>query len=163
MKKKAVQGVSSETEVASPLQSPRKASEDFRSAPHARITPDNITTLAQGEVFVFGSNTAGRHGKGAAKTALKWGALMGEGFGHWGRTWAVPTLTYPGFRKRSLASIAKDVDIFIEAAKAGHFKFLVTEVGCGLAGFDHKEIAPMFAACVDLQNVALPRKFWRVL
>lgn len=130
---------------------------------NARTTPDHITHLQPGEVFVFGSNTRGIHGKGAAKTALKWGAMMGEGFGHYGRTFAIPTLIYPGFRKRSLEAIKKDVEVFTDVAKAGHFMFLVTEIGCGLAGFSHKEIAPMFTGCVDLPNVTLPAKFWRVL
>jgi len=157
-------GVPDEASVGLSAASPQPSASGLSaSIPHARITPDNITALAPNEVFVFGSNTAGRHGKGAAKTALKWGALMGEGFGHWGRTWAIPTLIYPGFRKRSLAAIAKDVEIFTEAAKAGQFHFLVTEIGCGLAGFDHKEIAPIFLDCVSLANVSMPRKFWRIL
>lgn len=128
-----------------------------------RITPDNITELKPREVFVFGSNTAGRHGKGAAKTAMKWGAKYGEGFGHWGRTFAIPTLNYPGFTRRSIQVIQRDVEIFTDVARAGQFRFLVTEIGCGLAGFDHKTIAPMFAGCVGLKNVTLPKKFWRVL
>jgi len=128
----------------------------------SRITPDIITELAPGEVFVFGSNTAGRHGKGAAKTAMKWGAMYGEGFGHHGRTFAIPTLR-GDFQKRDLRNIQEDVEIFTDVARAGHFRFLVTEIGCGLAGFDHKEIAPMFRGCVDLPNVTLPRKFWRIL
>lgn len=129
---------------------------------NGRITPDNITDLKPGEVFVFGSNTAGRHGKGAAKTALKWGAIYGEGFGHWGRTFAIPTLDHR-LRKRSLDAIAEDVSILIDAAKAGQFTFLVTEIGCGLAGFSVKEIAPLFADAVHVPNIHLPARFWHIL
>ena len=89
--------------------------------------------------------------------------MMGEGFGHWGRTFAIPTLIYPGFRKRSLQAIQKDVEVFTQAAAYGHHRFLVTEIGCGLAGFTAKDIAPFFAGCVDLPNVTLPASFWRVL
>lgn len=126
-----------------------------------RTTPDFITELRDNEVFVFGSNTAGRHGKGAAKTAMKWGAKYGIGEGLQGNTYALPTVNASITNKLSLEKIKKCVDNFIECAKQNPDKiFLVTEVGCGLAGWTVKDIAPLFENTVDIENIYLPKKFW---
>lgn len=128
-----------------------------------RITPENITKLEPGQVFVFGSNERGRHGKGAAKTALKWGARMGEGHGHSGWTYALPTVRVPG-DPLPISKVALNVDRFIAYAKNNpDLTFLVTEVGCGLAGFAVKEIAPLFADAAHYPNVWLPARFWHKL
>ena len=128
-----------------------------------RTTPENITKLEPGQVFVFGSNEQGRHGKGAAKTALKWGAKYGEGHGHYGSTYALATVWVPG-RKLDIPRLTLHVQRFIAYAKdSPDLTFLVTEVGCGLAGFAVKEIAPLFADAIHIKNIHLPARFWHKL
>jgi hypothetical protein len=123
-----------------------------------KFTPENITELQKNEIFVFGSNEAGRHGAGAAKLAFdKFGAEWGNGIGMQGQTYAIPTkdfdiITLP------LDIIKQYVDEFLEFAKYNsEFIFLVTQIGCGLAGRTPKEIAPMFKLHSD--NVILPQVF----
>lgn len=129
-----------------------------------RITNDHITKLNPNEIFVFGSNTAGRHGKGAAKTAMGWGAVYGQGEGLQGHTYGIPTVNASITGKLSLDKIQGYVDNFISFAKSQpHMVFLVTEIGCGLAGWEVKDIAPLFRGAVDVGNIHLPKKFWRVL
>lgn len=129
-----------------------------------RITEDKITKLNPNEIFVFGSNTAGRHGKGAAKTAMGWGAVYGQGEGIQGRTYGIPTVNAAITNKLNINKVQKYVDKFIEYAKE-HPKniFLVTEIGCGLAGFEVKDIAPLFKNAIEVENIHLPLKFWRIL
>jgi hypothetical protein len=125
----------------------------------SRITPF-ITDLKNNEVFVFGSNESGRHGKGAAKTAMRWGAKYGQAEGLQGKTYGIPTVNASISNKLSLSKIKKYVDNFIEFAKQTPDKvYLVTEIGCGLAGWTIKDIAPLFKEAVPLQNVYLPKKF----
>jgi hypothetical protein len=131
-----------------------------------RITPDNITSLEEEEIFVFGSNLAGRHGAGAARAALQWGAVMGEGIGHFGQTYAIPTKDALVLRPLALDEIQIFVDEFILYARRRENRkkiFLVTEIGCGLAGFSVEQIAPLFKEAVDLPNVALPSRFRELL
>ena len=129
-----------------------------------RITPDSIKSLAQKEIFVFGSNQSGRHGKGAAKTALGWGAVWGQAEGLQGRTYGIPTKNSSITRTLDLDEIKPYVDRFIDFVKTRpDLIFLVTEVGCGLAGLRPKDIASMFKAAVDLENIHLPAKFWHKL
>jgi hypothetical protein len=129
-----------------------------------RITNDNITSLKDNEVFVFGSNVAGRHGAGAAKTAMKFGAKYGQGFGLQGKTFAIPTVNASISNKLSLDKIQRYVDDFVIFAKWNtDLIFLVTEIGCGLAGWTIKDIAPLFKNSIELENVYLPKKFWRIL
>jgi hypothetical protein len=112
-----------------------------------------------GNIFVFGSNEAGRHGKGAALTALRhWGAKHGQGFGRAGNSFAIPTKD-ARLRPLPLEAIRRYVADFIDYAK-GHqeLSFLVTRVGCGLAGYSDDDIKPMF---VDApRNCRLPDE-WR--
>lgn len=129
-----------------------------------RTTPDNIKTLNAGEIFVFGSNVSGRHGKGAAKTALKWGAIYGRGNGIQGRTYGIPTVNASVTNALPLSKIEYYVNEFIEyARKFSGLTFLTTEVGCGLAGHSYKDIAPLFHEAVNIPNIYLPKRFWRVL
>lgn len=129
-----------------------------------RITNANITDLAPGEVFVFGSNESGRHGKGAARTALKWGAVYGQARGLQGRTYGIPTVNASISNKLAVPRIESYVQEFLDfARKNPHLTFLVTEIGCGLAGHDVKDIAPLFIGATDQPNIHLPAKFWRVL
>ena len=110
-----------------------------------RTTPENIKSLAENEIFVFGSNLSGRHGKGAAKTALGWGAKWGQAKGLQGRTYGIPTKDASIRRTLTIEEIKPFVDEFIEFAKDNpNLIFLVTEIGCGLAGLKPKDVAPLF-------------------
>lgn len=127
-----------------------------------RTTPDNISKLKEGEIFVFGSNQSGRHGKGAAKTALGWGAVYGQAEGLQGRTYGIPTKDSSIRRTLSVSEIEPYVKRFIEyATDHPELTFLVTEIGCGLAGLKPKEIAPLFSEAITIENIHLPRRFWR--
>ena len=119
-------------------------------------TPAFITHLAPNEIFVFGSNLAGMHGGGAAHMAYeKFGAEWGVGVGPTGRCYAIPTM------QGGVETIRPYVDDFIAYAKQHpELRFLVTRIGCGIAGFKDEEIAPLFVAARDLANVALPEG-WR--
>jgi hypothetical protein len=127
-----------------------------------RVTSDNITKLNTNEIFVFGSNLSGRHGKGAAKQALTWGAKWGQAAGLQGRTYGIPTKDASIRRTLSIVEIKPFVDDFIEFAKNNqNLIFLVTEVGCGLAGLKPKDVAPLFNECVNIENIHLPERFWK--
>jgi len=121
-------------------------------------SPRIITTLGPNDVFVFGSNLAGIHGAGAAKQALRWGAVRGVGEGLMGRTYALPTkdarlVTLP------LPRIAERIATFLlVAASYRHRRFLVTAIGCGLAGYQPHQIAPLFGQRPP-ENVLLPEVF----
>jgi hypothetical protein len=105
----------------------------------------NITKLQDGHYFVFGSNEAGRHGKGAALCAKKYfGAVYGQGHGEQGRSYAVATKD-ESLRSLSIDEIRGNVRLFIQHAKNHPHKiFAVSRVGCGLAGYKDEDIAPMF-------------------
>lgn len=123
-----------------------------------RIASDSITELAKNEIFVFGSNIQGMHGGGAAWYANKhFGAEWGVGEGLTGRTYALPTM-------EGKASLAHAVKNFIACAKKHpELTFLVTAVGCGIAGYKPSEVAPLFAEAVSMENVYLPQVFVDVL
>ena len=124
-----------------------------------RYTPDFITHLNKGEIFVFGSNLAGHHSGGAAKQALKWGAQMGVASGPMGNTYAIPTVKVTGFD-----AIERYVSQFIKYVEGNdHITFYVTAIGCGSAGFTPEQIAPLFKDLVEESNVYLPENFWQVL
>lgn len=96
-------------------------------------------------IFVFGSNEAGLHGAGAARHAHKeLGFPMGASYGHYGQCFAIPTKDYT-VQTLPLDTIRDYVAGFLAFAR-GHPKlnFQVTAIGCGLAGYDHSDIAPMF-------------------
>jgi len=127
------------------------------------VTDSNITSLSGNEIFVFGSNESGRHGKGAAKTAIKFGAIYGQAEGLQGRTYGIPTVNASISKPLNIEKIAIYVDRFIQFAKSHpEYHFLVTEIGCGLAGLTHEQIAPLFKDCI-LENVSLPKKFINIL
>ena len=127
-----------------------------------RITSENITVLNENEIFVFGSNLSGRHGKGAAKTALGWGAKWGQSKGLQGRTYGIPTKDANIRRTLTIREIKPFVDEFIEFAKNNeNLTFLVTEIGCGLAGLKPKDVAPLFKDAVNVVNIHLPNRFWK--
>lgn len=124
-----------------------------------RFTPEHIDRLGQDEVFVFGSNLAGIHAGGAARTALeKFGAVMGQGVGLQGNSYAIPTM------QGGPETIKPYVDDFIALAEEwDQTTFLVTRIGCGIAGFKESEIAPLFDRAFDLYNVRLPESFARII
>lgn len=113
-------------------------------------------------VFVFGSNENGHHYGGAARVAQEhWGAFWGVSVGMTGKSYAIPTLDKQ-MRKRSLAQIQHDVGDFIAYAhKHPETKFLVTAIGCGIAGFTNEEIAPLFNEAPD--NCVLPDEWKKLL
>ena len=124
-----------------------------------RITPNHISQLAANEVFVFGSNLQGHHFGGAARIANeKFVAIFGQGVGLQGQSYAIPTM------QGGVETIRPYVDEFIEFAKQHpELVFLVTRIGCGIAGFKDSEIAPLFTAAVGMENVALPQSFMDVI
>jgi len=127
------------------------------------FTPDNIKALKKNEVFVFGSNEAGVHGAGAAKKALDFGALYGVGVGLQGQTYAIPTKDLI-VRTLPISEIKTYVDECIEFAKKNkNLTFLVTKIGCGLAGYEVEDIAPLFKKALDIENIVLPEDFVKYL
>lgn len=97
------------------------------------------------EIFVFGSNLAGRHGKGAAQHAVRrYGATYGVGVGLQGRSYAIPTKDRY-LNILSLPEIHRRVKTFVEFTRDNpQMLFFITRVGCGLSGYKDHEIAPMF-------------------
>ena len=122
-------------------------------------TPDRISELKPNEIFVFGSNLAGSHGGGAARLAYnRFGAIWGQGVGLQGQSYAIPTM------QGGVETIKPYVDEFIEFAKQHpEYIFLVTKIGCGIAGFKETEIAPLFMNVIFLSNVILPKDFVEVI
>ena len=123
------------------------------------FTPDMISELKADEVFVFGSNLAGMHGGGAAYYAWKkFGAVMGCGVGLRGQSYAIPTM------QGGVETIEPYVSSFIAFAQEHpELFFYVTRIGCGIAGFRDKEIAPLFSEALALENVCLPETFVKAL
>lgn len=119
------------------------------------FTPRFIKSLKPDEIFVFGSNLAGAHGGGAARIAVEnFGAIWGQGVGLQGQCYAIPTM------QGGVETIKPYVDEFIDFAKQHkELFFYVTRIGCGIAGFSDKEIAPLFKDAKALENVALPKSF----
>jgi hypothetical protein len=117
-----------------------------------RTTPDRITSLQPNEIFVFGSNLRGMHGGGAAYVAYRnFGAVMGQGVGLQGQSYAIPTM------QGGVETIRPYVDEFIEFAKQHQdLTFLVTRIGCGIAGFTDEEISPLFVKAHEVGNIILP-------
>lgn len=118
-------------------------------------TPEFISELKENEIFVFGSNLAGAHGGGAARVAFRqFGAVWGKGVGLQGKTYAIPTM------QGGVETIRPYVDEFIQFAKEHkELTFLVTRIGCGIAGFKDEEIAPLFKEAESIDNILLPQKF----
>lgn len=126
--------------------------------PEHRLTPTHVTRLARNEVFVFGSNSGGFHRGGASGFARKYfGAVWGQGEGLQGHCYAIPSVDGMDV----LATAVARFTIF--ARKNPGLRFLVTAIGCGVAGLPIGVVAPLFRGCVRLENVTLPKEFWEVL
>lgn len=124
-----------------------------------RIAADRISELKENEIFVFGSNLQGSHGGGAAAIAAnKFGAIWGQGIGLQGQSYGIPTM------HGGIEEIKPYVDEFIEFAKQNpNLNFLVTRIGCGIAGFTEEEMAPLFAEAANVENVYLPDTFLDII
>lgn len=120
-----------------------------------RITPDFVTNLSRCEIFVFGSNLEGRHAGGAARIAHdKFGAVWGQGVGPQGQSYAIPTMHGP------LSAIKPYIDKFLEYAKQHPLnRFLLTRIGCGIAGFRDEDMAPLFIEALNIPNISLPKEW----
>mgnify|MGYP003291153744 CR=1 FL=1 len=124
-----------------------------------KLTPEYITSLKPNQIFVFGSNIAGMHGGGAARfAATHFGAVFGEGVGRTGQCYAIPTM------QGGTETIAPYVNDFVKYAVANpELEFLVTRIGCGIAGFDDSEIAPLFREAYKYSNIWLPKEFVAII
>ena len=122
-------------------------------------TPERIISLQPGEIFVFGSNLQGMHGGGAARMAYeKFGAVWGKGVGLQGQSYAIPTM------QGGVETIRPYVEEFIAFAKEHKEQtFLVTPIGCGIAGFKIEDIAPLFREAIVEENIVLPESFEEVI
>ena len=131
----------------------------------SRIAPDWIMFLNENEIFVFGSNLSGIHGGGAAFMAKeRFGAISGIGVGMQGQSYAIPTKSHGIKRALTEKEMQPYINEFVEYAKEyPETNFLVTEVGCGLAGISHFTMARLFhkAGAFNVSNIALPIKFRR--
>jgi hypothetical protein len=121
-----------------------------------QTSASRIGALQPGEIFVFGSNASGHHGAGAAAQAQRdFGAVWGEGHGLHGRSYAIDTMS-------GLGVLEREIGTFVEFAETRpELTFLVTEIGCGIAGYTPADVAPLFPR-VPL-NVRLPESFIREL
>ena len=117
-----------------------------------RTTPEFITELQPGEIFVFGSNLQGMHAGGAARIAYNnFGAIWGQGVGLQGQSYGIPTM------QGGVETVRPYVNDFIQFAKDHpELTFLVTRIGCGIAGFTDAEMAPLFEKAHNMENVILP-------
>lgn len=138
-----------------------KSSEGITSSDDEQMmyTPDVVNSLANNEIFVFGSNLRGWHQGGAAKHAQRYfGAVWGEGVGLQGQSYAIPTM------QGGVETIKPYVDEFIAFAKTHReLRFLVTKIGCGIAGFREEEIAPLFKDAIGQDNIILPYDLVRII
>ena len=123
------------------------------------FTPERIMTLKPNEIFVFGSNLDGFHGGGAARIAMeRFGAVWGQGVGLQGQCYAIPTM------QGGVKTIKPYVDEFVAFAEQHpEYKFLVTRIGCGIAGFANEQIAPLFQEALNVENIILPKEFVKAL
>ncbi len=129
-----------------------------------KFTPENIRHLEPNQIFTYGANAAGIHGAGAAKLALKWGAKMYE-YGLNGQTYGIPT------KDRQIYTLPLDKiqlhvnDFLATAFSHQEYEFLVTKIGCGLALYQPKDIAPLFKIIKTgvFENVILPEEFYKYI
>lgn len=133
-------------------------------------TPENIVSLKDNEVFVFGSNQSGNHWGGAARAAYdKFGAKWGCGEGLSGNSYAIPTLN-KDMEKVSERELGESIDKFIDfVLNHQHLKFYLTKIGSGIAGWDIEDVKRIFWEVVDSykpepdafipSNLVIPKEF----
>ncbi len=123
------------------------------------FTPDYIETLLPSQIFVFGSNTLGYHTGGASGAARKkFGALWGQPEGLQGQSYAIPVDYGRGVRRD--VDVRQAVNRFISFAKEHtELFFMVTRIGCGIAGYHDVEMAQFFKDALEMENVSLPKSF----
>jgi len=123
-------------------------------------TPEIISELKANEIFVFGSNESGRHGMGAAKTAMqKFGAQYGKGYGLQGQSFAIPTKD-KWLKTLTIGKISQYLDeFFLFAKQHPEYKFYVTKIGCGLAGYSVQEMKELFVSREIPNHVIVPQEF----
>ncbi len=129
-----------------------------------KYTPENITHVEPNQIFVYGANEKGVHGAGAAKLALRWGAKMGQ-YELVGQTYGIPT------KDKKIQILPPDkiqvhVDNFFATAFSHtEYEFLVSKIGCGLAGYRPEDIAPLFKIIKTgvFENVILPEEFYKYI
>ena len=129
-----------------------------------KYTPENITHLEPNQIFTYGANEKGVHGAGAAKLALRWGAKMGQ-YGLVGQTYGIPTKDKK-IQTLPLDKIQVHVHDFLSFAFSHQeYEFLVTKIGCGLALYQPKDIAPLFKIIKTgvFENVILPEDFHKYI
>ena len=129
-----------------------------------KYTPENITSLEPNQIFVYGANEKGVHGAGAAKLALRWGARHGMA-GLVGQTYGIPTKDKK-IQTLPLDKIQVHVHDFLSFAFSHQeYEFLVTKIGCGLALYQPKDIAPLFKIIKTgvFENVILPEDFHKYI
>lgn len=123
-----------------------------------RITPENIISLKENDVILFGSNAKGYHVGGLAKICHdKFGAEWGIGYGPTGQCYAIDTM-------EGLDKIWRQIPAFIIEVtheRPNHI-FYVTLIGCGIAGYKPEQISPMFKWAKNIKNVYLPKEFWNL-
>jgi Mg-chelatase subunit ChlD len=131
----------------------------YENPQQKRTTPFRVISLQPNEIFVFGSNSEGKHyGGAAALAAAQFGAVQGQAEGLQGQSYAIPTVGV------SLMQIKDAVFRFAEFARSNSDKtFLVTEIGCGNGGYSPEEIAPLFRYAAEFENIHLPESFWSEL
>lgn len=118
----------------------------------------SIDTLKDDEVFVFGSNELGIHGRGSAKDALKFGAVLGKGFGHFGQTFAIPTKKNPKetLTLSKISEYLKEFEKYVEENQ--QYTFLFTKIGCGLAGYSVEDIKPLLKDLKRFKNIKFDKE-----
>ncbi len=129
-----------------------------------KYTPENITHLEPNQIFVYGANEKGVHGAGAAKLALRWGAKMGQ-YELVGQTYGIPTKDKK-IQTLPLDKIQVHVHDFLATAFSHtEYEFLVSKIGCGLAGYRPEDIAPLFKIIKTgvFENVILPEEFYKYI
>lgn len=127
------------------------------------FTPDPIdsSTMTDTDIFVFGTNTEGRHDGGAAKAAmLFYDAVYGQARGLQGRSYGIVTIDFTGKEPVTLLSIEKEIDAFLlYAVENPQLKFWLTKIGCGISGYSISEISRLFKNKLIPSNVVVPKEF----
>ena len=132
---------------------------------YVAYTPENVESLKDGQVFVFGSNLIGYHSGGASLVAMqRFGAVWGQAEGPQGHCYAIPV----DIRGEAVDNVSmymkRHINKFLAYAKAHKDQFfIVIRVGCGNAGFDEEFMAPFFKEALKMENVSLPKSFVDIL